>query len=72
MIGRSQKATFSYLKDCVWCRINSQSGNFLSMGGKEVFIKSVLQAIPSYYMSIFLIPPSVCEELQRMGGSCWA
>lgn len=34
-------------------------------------IKSVLQAIPSYVMSTYLIPPSVCEEIERMLNSYW-
>lgn len=71
IIGRKRKATFSFLKDRMWQKINSWNGKFLSKGGKEVLIKSVLQAIPSYYMIIYLIPPSLCDELQRLMNSFW-
>ena len=36
------------------------------LGEKDVFIKSVAQAMPQYYMCVFLSPPSVFEELQRL------
>jgi hypothetical protein len=32
-------------------------------------IKSVLQSIPSYIMSIFLIPSSLCDEIEKMMNS---
>ena len=52
MIGRDRKATFAYIKDRVWQKI-TWSGKCLSKAGREVMIKSVLQAIPTYVMSIF-------------------
>ncbi|GAU38029.1 hypothetical protein TSUD_395890 [Trifolium subterraneum] len=48
MVGRSKKAIFSFIKDRIWKRINSWRGRALSKAGKEIMIKSVLQAIPSY------------------------
>lgn len=71
MIGRSKKFTFSYIKDRVWKKLNSLSGRFLSLAGREVLIKSVLQAIPSYCMSAFLLSTSPCEEIEIMLNSYW-
>jgi hypothetical protein len=45
MIGRKKKDVFAYIKDRIWKRINSWRGRSLSRAGKEVMIKSVLQAI---------------------------
>ena len=39
--------------------------------GKEVLLKTVVQAIPLYVMSIFLIPLNFCVELERMVNSFW-
>lgn len=36
----------------------------LSIRGKEVLIKVVVQAIPMYAMSCFLFPSSFCKELE--------
>lgn len=71
IIGLSKKATFGYIKNYVWNKVNFCSGNFLSKGGHEVLVKVVLQAIPSFCMSIFLIPPSLCDEIQKMINSFW-
>ncbi|RVX23698.1 putative mitochondrial protein [Vitis vinifera] len=43
----------------------------LSQAGKEILIKAVGQAIPSYCMSTFLLPISLSEELQKMMNSFW-
>ena len=38
---------------------------------KEVLIKSVAQAVPSYTMSCFLLPKKLCEELIGMIKQFW-
>lgn len=42
---------------CVW---------MLSQGGKEVFIKSVLQVILTFTMSCFLLPVIFCADLEKI------
>jgi hypothetical protein len=71
MIGRKKKEVFAYIKDRIWKRINSWRGRSLSRAGKEVMIKSVLQAIPTYVMSIYLIPESTVKDIERMLNSFW-
>jgi ribonuclease HI len=71
MIGRKKKDVFAYIKDRIWKRINSWRGRALSRAGKEVMIKSVLQAIPTYIMSIYLIPDSTIKEIERLMNSFW-
>ncbi|KAA3455040.1 reverse transcriptase [Gossypium australe] len=43
----------------------------LSKGGKEVFIKSVLQAIPTYAMSYFLLPRVLCQMIENKIVKYW-
>lgn len=38
----------------------------LSMGGRKILIKIDAQAIPTYTMSYFWIPKSLCEEMEGM------
>ena len=47
MIGRDRKATFAYIKDRVWQKINFWSGKCLSKAGREVMIK-ICFAVYSY------------------------
>jgi len=62
---------FSYIKDCVWPRINSWSSKCLSKVGREIMSKSMLQAIPSYVMSIFQLPSTLITAIERMMNSFW-
>lgn len=66
MIGRSKKATFSFIEDRIWKKINSWRGRSLSKEGNEVMIKLVLQDIPSYIMSIFVIPYAIVNDIEKM------
>lgn len=71
MIGRNRTTTFSYIKDRVWQRINSWSSKCLSKARREFMIKSVLQAIPSYVMSLFQLPTTLITTIERMMNSFW-
>lgn len=66
LIGRSKKTVFSFLKDRMCRKIQGWSSKFLSKAGKAVLLRNVAQAVPTYNMSCFLLPKSLCEELQRM------
>lgn len=39
-------------------------GKIFSCGGKEVLIKMVAQAIPSYALSTFYLPETLCNAFQ--------
>ncbi|KAA3454404.1 reverse transcriptase [Gossypium australe] len=51
IVGRRKKEAFLNLVDKITVRIDAWSIRLLSQGRKEIFIKSVLQAIPTYAMS---------------------
>ncbi|KAA3484578.1 reverse transcriptase [Gossypium australe] len=51
VVGRQKKEAFQVLIDRIVKRIDGWSTRLLSQGGKEIFIKAVLQAIPTYAMS---------------------
>lgn len=50
---RSKRLQFGYLRERVEQKIKNWNNCFFSTGGREVLIKSILQAIPSYAMSCF-------------------
>jgi hypothetical protein len=43
----------------------------LILESKEVLIKSVTQAILSYYMGAFLLPSTLCYEIERIMNSLY-
>lgn len=40
-------------------------------GGREVYIKLILQAIPSYAMMCFLLPRSFYKEVETLIAKFW-
>ncbi|KAL5784031.1 hypothetical protein ACOSQ2_006423 [Xanthoceras sorbifolium] len=71
MVGKNKRKTFSDIKERVWRKIRGWKGNLFSMGGKEVLIKAVAQAIPTFTMSIFQLPSVLCNELCSMIMGFW-
>ncbi|XP_012477839.2 uncharacterized protein LOC105793478 [Gossypium raimondii] len=69
MVGRKKKWAFSNFVDRFRKRISGWSIRYLSMGGKEVFIKAVLQALPIYVMQYFELPKTFCHQLEAKVGS---
>lgn len=68
---RGKKMQFGYLRDRVAKKVESWTSRHFSEGGREVLIKAVLQAVPSYAMSCFRIPTSICGDIERMCNNFW-
>lgn len=68
---RSKTQALSWLKDRIWLMLQGWKECFLSQAGKEILIKSVIQSIPNYVMSIFLLPKSFCKKISSMIANFW-
>ncbi|XP_016743160.2 uncharacterized protein [Gossypium hirsutum] len=64
MVERKKRSSFQNLKDRFKQRIDNWSIRYLSQEGKEVFIKAILQSIPTYTMACFQLPKTLCAELE--------
>ena len=71
IIRRDKRASFAYLRERLWNRLQGWQSKLLFQAGKEVKVKMVAQAIPTYYMSSFLLLVSLCQELEHMMNSFW-
>ncbi|KAA3482314.1 reverse transcriptase [Gossypium australe] len=71
MVGRRKAWAFASFKDRFWKHVDGWSFRYLSMGGKEVFIKSVLQATPLYAMQWFIFPKTLCSQLENIMNKFW-
>lgn len=60
-MGRNKKEIFVFLKGRILQRIQSWNHKFLSNVGKEVLLKSVIQALPSYAIGVFLMPKELVK-----------
>jgi hypothetical protein len=70
-MGNSKKKAFQGIIDKVLGRIGGWKVKSLSQAGRVVLIKSVVAALPSYAMSSFLLPKSLCYELNRIFKNFW-
>lgn len=71
IVGRSRYNTFKSIKDRIWKKISCWENKFLSLAGREVMIKTVLQAVPTYTMSVFKLPKNLCKEINSMLFRFW-
>lgn len=58
-IEQSKKQAFAYLKDKIWTCVQGWREKLLSKAGKEILIKAVAQAIPTYAMSCFYLTKKI-------------
>ena len=71
IIGRSKKVIFAAIKERIWNKLQGWKEKLLSKPGKEVLIKVVAQAIPTYMMSIFRIPDGLIDEIHSIIARFW-
>jgi hypothetical protein len=71
LVGKSRVREFQNIKDRVWKRLHDWKIKFLSQVGKEILLKAVIQAIPTYSMSIFLLPKGLCTDINSMMQKFW-
>jgi hypothetical protein len=65
IIGKSKKEAFQPILDKVFSKINGWHAKTLSQAGITILIKATAAAIPTYVMSTFLLPSSICKALDR-------
>jgi hypothetical protein len=70
-VGRSKSGAFKYLKDKVWNKVLGWLEQLLSVGGKEILIKYVAQAVPIFSMAFFKLPRGLCKHINAMLRSFW-
>ena len=71
LVGRNKKASFNYIKERVWKKIQGWKEKLLSQAGREILIKAVVQAIPTYTMSCFKLPLGLCLKIEILIRRFW-
>jgi hypothetical protein len=70
-VGRSRSKTFEYIKDRIWKKIQGWKERMLSKAGKDIIIKAIAQAIPTFAMSCFDLTQTLCEQISTMICRFW-
>jgi hypothetical protein len=60
---RSKKTSFMELKDRIFAKITGWKAKLLSQAARTTLVKSVANAIPTYVMSLFLLPNNLCSSI---------
>ncbi|XP_019153836.1 PREDICTED: uncharacterized protein LOC109150382 [Ipomoea nil] len=70
-VGRNRRAVFSYIDDKIRQRIGSWNKKLLSQAGKEVLLKSAAQSMPTFSISVFLLPMNTCTAIEKAMNRYW-
>ena len=65
-IGQKKKESFDNTEQRVWKKLQGWEGKLLSQAGREVLIKAVAQALPTYIISCFKLPIGLCHEIEAL------
>ncbi|XP_019105622.2 uncharacterized mitochondrial protein AtMg00310-like [Beta vulgaris subsp. vulgaris] len=68
---RSKKMLFRGLLDRMWKKLRGWKEKLLSRAGKEVFIKAVIQAIPTYLMGVYKFSVVIIQEFKSAMARFW-
>jgi hypothetical protein len=66
LVDKSRIREFQNLRDRVKRRVFDWKTKLLSQAGKEILLKAIVQAIPTYSISIFLLPKELCKDINKM------
>ena len=70
-VGRAKNQSFSYIRELIWHKMQGWKERLLSQGGREVLIKEVLQAMPTFTMGCFKILKSLCKDVEALIRKFW-
>jgi len=70
-VGRAKKQNFNYIWERIWHKMQGWKERLLSQDSREVLIKAVLQAMPTFTMGCFKIPKSLCKDIESLIQKFW-
>jgi hypothetical protein len=71
LVGKSHTKEFKCIIDKVWKMLQDWKLKLLSQAGREILLKAVVQAIPTYCMSVFLLPKTLCQQINTLMQKFW-
>jgi hypothetical protein len=70
-LGRSKQDVFNFILDKIWKKLKGWKEKNLSFAGRSTLIKAVIQGIPTYVMSCFMLPKGLCHQIERLACNFW-
>lgn len=69
-LGRKND-TFFRIVDMIKQQAHSWTSRYLSGAGKMILLKAVIETMPTYAMSCFKFPISLCQQIQSVLTRFW-
>uniref|UniRef100_A0A803PAN7 CCHC-type domain-containing protein n=1 Tax=Cannabis sativa TaxID=3483 RepID=A0A803PAN7_CANSA len=70
-VGRSKKEVFDSIRSKIRDQLQGWKASLFSQAGREVLLKAVIQAIPTYVMSCFRLPKELIKDIHAMMARFW-
>ncbi|RYR51488.1 hypothetical protein Ahy_A06g026507 isoform A [Arachis hypogaea] len=69
--GRSLNRALSWIEERILNKLEGWKERLLNQAGKEILIKAVVQAIPSYAMNVIKFPKQFCKRINSRVARFW-
>ena len=66
LVGRKKRESFTHIKQQIWKKLQGWEGKLLLQAGREILIKAMTQALPTYTMTCFKLPVTLCHEIESL------
>ena len=66
VVGRNKKVSLNFIKERVWNKLQGWKEKLLSQAGREVLLKAVVQAIPTFAIGCFKLPSGLLNDIEMM------
>ena len=66
VVGRRKNVILNYIKDRVWGKLQGWKEKILSQAGKEVLLNALVQVIPTFAISFFLLLIGLCQYIEML------
>jgi hypothetical protein len=64
-IGHSKQVVFGFIINKIRSKLKGWKEKHLSFAGRGILIRAVIQALPTYLMSCFMLPKAMCEKIEK-------
>ena len=71
LVGKNKRNTFNEIKENIQKKLVGWKEKMLSKTGKEILIKAMAQAVPTYTMNCLKLLDALCDELTRLIRNFW-
>jgi hypothetical protein len=71
LVGKSQTREFKSIIDKVWKQMQDWKLKLLSQAGQKILLKVIIQVIPTYCISVFMLPKTLCSKINSMMQQFW-